>query len=264
MHLPPKVDVIGTDISATTVKETVALLLDPPPPGLRVAVCSVHSVMTARRNPSFHNALSGADIATTDGMPLVWALRFGGIGHQERVDGYTVFRAAISAGIPRGSRHFFYGATEATLERLVSTLRVEYPTIQVAGAYAPPFRPLSDREFEEAIIGILEGSPDIVWVGIGMPKQELWMERAAPHLPGISLVGVGAVFDWVAGNVPRAPGWMQRSGLEWLYRLYREPRRLWRRYIWNNPAYLGLLAAQIVRSRVGKGHTAREPDHPRG
>ena len=115
--------------------------------------------------------------------------------------------------------------------------------VAVAGTHAPPFRTLTDSEFRSELARIQAAAPDVVSIGIRMPKQEMWMARAGGALPGVSLVGVGAVFDWVAGNVRRAPAWMQRSGLEWLDRIYSEPRRLWRRYLWNSPAYLGLVAA---------------------
>ena len=264
MNIPPRVDVVGTGISTGTVEETVALILDPPPTGMRVAVCTVHSVMTARHDPALRAALTAADITTPDGVPLAWALRLSGVPGQERVDGYSVFHHTIEAGLEPKKRHFFYGATPETLDKLVTSLTSAYPAIQIVGTHAPPFRSLTDDEFENDMAQISGAAPDVVWVGIGMPKQELWMARAEDWLPGVSLVGVGAVFDWVAGNVPKAPNWMQRAGLEWLYRVYREPRRLWRRYLWNNPAYLGLLAAQLVRSRTGAAPVAEKHDQPSG
>lgn len=261
MSLPSRIDVVGTAISATSVDETVALILDPPPEGLRVAVCTVHSVMTARRDPQLRGALESADVATTDGVPLAWALRLNGVRHQERVDGAALFDGAIERGLELGTRHYFYGATAETLDKLVAHLGSSYPGLAVAGRHAPPFRSLTDSEFRGDLARIEAAAPDVVWIGIGMPKQEMWMARAEGLLPGVSLVGVGAVFDWVAGNVRRAPGWMQRSGLEWLYRLYREPRRLWRRYVWNNPAYLGLVAAQIVRGKANANPDTRPNIH---
>lgn len=251
--LPPRIDVLGTGISATTVDETVELILDPPPNGLRVAVCTVHSVMTARRDPNLRHALAGVDVATADGMPLAWALRLSGVPDQERVYGYTVFRRTIEQGLERDTSHFFYGSTPETLATLTSNITADHPGVRIAGVHSPPFRELTDDEIAADIDKIAESARDVVWVGLGMPKQELWMARTAGRLPGISLVGVGAVFDWVAGTVPQAPERMQGAGMEWLYRLYREPRRLWRRYLWNNPAYLALLANQVVRQRLDRG-----------
>jgi N-acetylglucosaminyldiphosphoundecaprenol N-acetyl-beta-D-mannosaminyltransferase len=248
--LPPKVDVLGTGISATTVDETAELILDPPADGLRVAICAVHGVMAARRDPALRAALASVDIATTDGVPLVWALRLSGVPDQQRVYGNTVFRETIERGLKHDTSHFFYGSTPETLHDVVANLTSDHPSLRIAGFHSPPFRTLTDDEIVDDIDAIAQATPDVVWVGLGMPKQELWMAQAGNQLPGISIVGVGAVFDWVAGNVKQAPEWMQGAGLEWLYRIYREPRRLWRRYLWNNPAYLALLAQQVARQRV--------------
>ena len=248
--LPTRVDVVGTGISTAGLDETVDLILHPGEQGLGVAVCNVHSVMTARRDSSLRAALSAADVATADGVPLVWALRAGGQPDQERVDGFTLFWATIEAGLPEATRHFFYGNTEATLERITARLRRDYPEIAIAGTLSPPFRSLTEHEQSDHLDVIRRSGADVVWVGLGLPKQERWIAEANPHLDGMALVGIGAVFDWVAGNVAKAPEWMQRAGLEWLYRLIREPRRLWQRYIWNNPAFLVLLVSQLGRTRL--------------
>lgn len=250
VDLPTRVDVVGTGISTAGVDETVDLILHPGEQGLGVAVCNVHSVMSARRDSSLRAALSAADVATADGIPLVWALRAAGQPDQERVDGFTLFWATIEAGLPKETRHFFYGNTEATLERITARLRRDYPEIAIAGTLSPPFRSLTEHEQSDHLDVIRRSGADVVWVGLGVPKQERWIAEANPHLDGMALVGIGAVFDWVAGNVAKAPEWMQRAGLEWLYRLIREPRRLWQRYIWNNPAFLALLVSQLGRTRL--------------
>jgi N-acetylglucosaminyldiphosphoundecaprenol N-acetyl-beta-D-mannosaminyltransferase len=248
--LPTRVDVVGTGISTAGLDETVDLILHPGEQGLGVAVCNVHSVMSARRDSSLRAALSAADVATADGIPLVWALRAAGQPNQERVDGLTLFWATIEAGLPEATGHFFYGNTEATLERITARLRRDYPEIAIAGTLSPPFRSLTEHEQRDHLDVIRRSGADVVWVGLGVPKQERWIAEASPHLKGVALVGIGAVFDWVAGNVAKAPEWMQRAGLEWLYRLIREPRRLWQRYIWNNPAFLVLLVSQLGRARL--------------
>ena len=250
VDLPTRVDVVGTGISTAGVDETVDLILHPGEQGLGVAVCNVHSVMSARRDSSLRAALSAADVATADGIPLVWALRAAGQPDLERVDGFTLFWATIEAGLTEATRHFFYGNTEATLERITARLRRDYPEIAIAGTLSPPFRSLTEHEQSDHLDVIRRSGADVVWVGLGVPKQERWIAEASPHLDGMALVGIGAVFDWVAGNVAKAPEWMQRAGLEWLYRLIREPRRLWQRYIWNNPAFLVLLALQLGRTRL--------------
>lgn len=248
--LPPRVDVVGTGISVAAVDETVELILHPGEDGLSVAVCNVHSVMSARRDSSLRVALSEADLATADGMPLVWAMRALGEPEQERVDGYALFAATIAAGLDRGTRHFFYGSTEETLEGLTGRLGEDYPGIEIVGTLSPPFGSLPADEMDTHLQAIRDSGAEVVWVGLGMPRQERWIALASPQLPRRSLVGIGAVFDWVAGNQPKAPEWMQRAGLEWLYRLVHDPRRLWKRYVWNNPAYLLLLGLQVARARL--------------
>lgn len=249
-NLAERLPVVGTGVSILTLEDTVQRILTPPREGAFVAVANVHSLMTARSNPQLAAALTEADIVTPDGMPLVWALRGLGRREQERVHGMALAAATMEAGIDGGVRHFFYGSSPQTLDALRTNLGHAYPNIQIAGTHSPPFRPLTDEETKDDARRILESGATIVWVGLGAPKQELWMHRMRPLLPGISLVGVGAVFDWFAGNVAKAPDWMQRSGLEWLYRLSREPRRLWRRYAYNNPAYLVLLGRQLLSHRL--------------
>lgn len=245
-----RTDVVGTGVSPMSMAQTVAAISEPPAEGAYVAVANVHSLMMSRSNRELAAAMADADIVTPDGMPLVWALR--GMGHegQERVHGMALATNVIESGLERGVRHYFYGSSQETLDAVERNLRASYPTIQLAGLYSPPFRPLTDEEALADAERIRQSGATVVWVGLGAPKQELWMHRMHPLLPGVTLVGVGAVFDWFAGNVTKAPDWMQRAGLEWLYRLSREPRRLWRRYIWNNPAYMFLLGAQLVKHRL--------------
>jgi N-acetylglucosaminyldiphosphoundecaprenol N-acetyl-beta-D-mannosaminyltransferase len=154
---------------------------------------------------------------------------------------------ALRHGVAKGWKHFFYGTTPETLEKLTSEVKRRVPGVLVVGSESPPFREITERELEEAAARIRAADTDILWLGLGMPKQELLMRRVRERLPGVALLGVGAAFDFVAGNVPQAPRWLQNLGGEWAFRLAQEPRRLWRRYAWNNPAYLGLLGYEWVR-----------------
>ena len=215
-----------------------------------VAVGNVHTVMSARRSVELAQALSRADVVTADGMPLVWAQRALGVETSGRVDGWHLFTNTVEAGLPTGARHYFHGSSPENLELMKVRLRQSYPNLQIAGMSSPPFRALSSQEEAADVEAIRASEPDVVWVGLGMPKQELWMGRLGEDLPGISLVGVGAVFEWISGTVRKAPQWMQNCGLERLFRLTQEPRRLWRRYAWNNPAFLVLLSAQVLRHRL--------------
>jgi len=256
MNLPERVDVVGTPISLTSADELLTILERRPTDAATViAFCNVQSVMTARRNAEVSAALFAADVAAPDGVPIVWGLRAAGHPTQARVDGPSFMQRALEEGIAFGWRHFFWGSTEATLDRLVDVIRALAPEAKVAGVYSPPFRPFTDEDLHSAAARIRETGADLVWVGLGMPKQELWMARVRRLLPGVALLGVGAAFDFLAGTTSRAPEWMQHAGLEWAYRLSQEPRRLWRRYLFNNPVYLALLARDLIRRRVERPHT---------
>jgi N-acetylglucosaminyldiphosphoundecaprenol N-acetyl-beta-D-mannosaminyltransferase len=250
---PDRIPIVGTPISLTSYAELLELLEQRPTERAAVvAFCNVHSVMTARRRPDVAAALEEADVATSDGMPLVWGIRAAGYPDQPRVYGPTFMELALKHGVDAGWNHFFYGSTDETLTKLVAAARELTPGVRIAGSYSPPFRPATDDDLRADAALIIESGADLVWVGLGMPKQELWMRRAAALLPGTALLGVGAAFDFLAGTVPQAPMWMQSAGLEWLCRLAQEPGRLWRRYIINNPHYLWLLGRDILRDRLAR------------
>jgi N-acetylglucosaminyldiphosphoundecaprenol N-acetyl-beta-D-mannosaminyltransferase len=245
--LPAKQEIVGTPISVTRFSDVAEALAAPRADRARViAVCNVHSVMSARRDPALAAALQEADVATPDGMPLVWGLR--ALGHEEagRVYGEEIMRRVLADPVSPHA-HFFFGATEEVLGKLEAAVRALNPTVRIAGRIAPPFRPLTEAEEAGVLDQIRRSGATVVWVGLGMPKQELWMRRVSDRLPGMTLIGVGAAFDFIAGTKKPAPAWMRERGLEWFYRFAQEPRRLWRRYLWNNPAYLVLLGRQLTR-----------------
>lgn len=252
-HLPFKAPVLGIPISLASYDEVLELIdARPQNQATTVAFCNVHSVMTARRDPRIASALDHFDVATPDGMPLVWALRATAHTAQSRVAGPELMTRALRYGVNRRWKHFFYGSTQETLEKLRSSAESLAPGVGIVGTYSPPFRTPTDREIGDAVRRIREAGADVVWVGLSMPKQEVWIDQVRDRLPGVALLGVGAAFDVLAGNVRRAPQWMQDLSLEWLYRLFQEPKRLWRRYVFNNPAYLILLIDQIIRQRLSR------------
>lgn len=219
-----------------------------------VCVATVHMVMEAFDDPAYQRAVNAADLVTTDGMPLVWGLRLLGLRSATRVYGPDltpiICERAARDGIPVG----FYGSSEAVLSGMVARLQAAYPALQVAYRHSPPFRALDDAEVAAELEELRASGARIIFVGLGCPKQERWMQARRGHVDAVML-GVGAAFDYVAGSKAQAPDWMQALGLEWLFRLVTEPRRLWKRYLYNNPRFLAHFAIQLVRA-YGKGQQA--------
>lgn len=219
-----------------------------------VCLISVHGLVVAQRDPVVRSALNHCGLAAEDGMPLVWWSRLTGFSQARRVCGSDLLDEVCAYGVPRKYRHYFYGASPRVLELLVNRLQRRHPGLIVAGYRSPPFRPLSAAEDAADIAAINEARPDFVWVGLGMPKQERWMVEHLGKIDATALLGVGAAFDFHAGTKPRAPIWMQRSGLEWLFRLLTEPRRLAHRYIIDNTLFIGYTLRQIATGKVHEQH----------
>ncbi len=213
-----------------------------------VCVANVHMVMEAYDTPDFRRIVNSADLVTPDGVPLVWVLRRLGARNQQRVYGpdltLHVCEAAAREGMPVG----FYGGHPGTLNALIHNLHCRIPSLRVAYAWSPPFRPLTAEEDATVVREINSSGVAILFVGLGCPKQERWMAAHKGKVQAVML-GVGAAFDFHAGRVPQAPPWMQRAGLEWLFRLAVEPRRLWRRYLKHNPRFVVLALLQLLGLR---------------
>ena len=219
-----------------------------------VTAAAVNLVMSAHEDPEARSALLGATLAVPDGQPLVWALHALGHARATRVYGPDLMIGFCARAARSGVPIYLYGGrTPEALALLEERLRRRFPGLAIAGGFSPPFRALTAEEEAQAIADINASGAAVVWVGTGQPKQEKWMYRVRPRLSAPLLVGVGAAFDFHAGLVGQAPAWMQRNGLEWTYRLAREPRRLWRRYARYNPrfvaAFLGQYAAHLRRRR---------------
>jgi N-acetylglucosaminyldiphosphoundecaprenol N-acetyl-beta-D-mannosaminyltransferase len=247
--VPARVDVLGVEVSAIDLAQALAVIDGWIASGAREYVCvtGVHGVMESRRDAGLRLIHNRAGLVTPDGMPLVWLVRQAGFGHVGRVYGPDLMLACCAASIARGYRHFFYGGAPGVAERLRDRLIERFPGLQVVGTYAPPFRPEGSVEDGEVLAAINTAAPDIVWVGLSTPKQERWMDAHRPRLTAPVLIGVGAAFDFHAGVKRQAPRWMQRAGLEWFFRLTQEPRRLWRRYTYNNTRFLLDLALHRLR-----------------
>lgn len=203
-----------------------------------VCVTGVHGVMECQNDPELSRIHNDSGLTVPDGMPMVWLGRWAGATGMERVCGPDLMLELCELAAQRGWSNFFYGGAPGTPERLSWHLVEMYPGLRIAGTYSPPFRALESSEKEDLVALINDAAPDLIWVGLSTPKQERWMAEFRSRLSAPVLLGVGAAFDLHAGLTTRAPVWMQRTGLEWFYRLIQEPRRLWRRYLTNNPRFV--------------------------
>lgn len=248
----PRIDVLGVGISAITMNTAVHEITRWITNGPQHYVCvtGVHGVMEAQRDPELLRIHNESGLTTPDGMPLVWASRWAGAAHVDRVYGPDLMLELCALAAKQGWRSFFYGGKPGVPELLAEQLAARFSGLVVAGTDSPPFRELTPEEDAGIVERINAAGPDIVWVGLSTPKQERWMAAHTGRVLAPVLIGVGAAFDIHAGLLPQAPWWMQRSGTEWLYRLAREPRRLWRRYLSNNPRFLIAVVRRPPRMRV--------------
>jgi len=254
----PQANILGVKVSAIDMEMAVRTIEDwiARRESHYVCVTGVHGVMESQRDEEVRRIHNAAGLVTPDGMPLVWLSRLMGFSHVERVYGPDLMLAVCARSITQGYRHFFYGGAPGVAEKLALRLQSRFPTLQVVGTYSPPFRPLTPEEDAAVVRCINAAQPDIVWVGISTPKQESWMNEHVGRLSAPVLVGVGAAFDFHAGVKRQAPRWMQHWGLEWLFRLMTEPRRLWRRYLINNSCFLWLVLLQALgKIALGRRHT---------
>lgn len=212
-----------------------------------VCVCNVHSVMECRRSPEVRYVFNRAGLVTPDGVPLVWLMRMAGLAQVSRVYGPDLMLAAMQHSIRAGHRHYLHGGVAGVADELAAAMRRRFPGVAIVGASTPAFGTAQELCTDEIADAINGAEPDIVWVGMSTPKQDLWMSCMRSRLRAPVLIGVGAAFDFHSGRVAQAPRWMMRSGLEWLFRLRQEPRRLWRRYLIDNPWFLFEIGRQKLR-----------------
>lgn len=217
-----------------------------------ICIVNVHIVATAARDPEFNAIVNFADLATPDGMPVAWTMRFLGSKKQPRVDGPDLMLDWCERAAKINHSIFLYGSTRETLDLLQESLSQRFPKLQIAGSESPPFRALTDEEDDAYVRQINESGASVVFVGLGAPKQEQWMFAHRGRVNAV-MIGVGAAFDFHAGTVKRAPKWMQESGLEWLYRLLSEPRRLWKRYLTTNTLFVAMVLRQLIGRRFHRG-----------
>jgi N-acetylglucosaminyldiphosphoundecaprenol N-acetyl-beta-D-mannosaminyltransferase len=249
---PESIDVLGVPVSAVDYDGVMDWMDGTVAARGRGYICvaATHTVMVAQEDAAAMQAVRGASLVVPDGQPLVWALHALGRPLPDRVYGPDLMLKHCERAAANGTRIFLYGGrNQGALVQLTLNLRRQYPGLRVVGGCSPPFRDLDEDELDAIAQEINRTGADVVWVGIGVPKQEKWMAAMRDRLDAPVLVGVGAAFDFHAGLVPQAPSWMQSAGLEWAFRLAQEPRRLWRRYLRYNPRFVAGFARQLLRSR---------------
>jgi N-acetylglucosaminyldiphosphoundecaprenol N-acetyl-beta-D-mannosaminyltransferase len=248
------VNVLGVGLSVINRQSALRLFLEALKEKRRgyIAVTGVHGVMESQSDEGLRGILNEAFLCTPDGMPMVWLGKIAGFREIGRVYGPDFMLDVCQISAQEGIRHFFYGGANGVAAELKEKLIRRFPGLMVVGTYEPPFRPLNAEE--EAVLTRLveEGKPDVMWVGLSTPKQERFMAEYISKLNVPIMVGVGAAFDFNTGRVKQAPDWMQAIGMEWFYRLCQEPRRLWKRYLTNNPKFLWLIACDILGIKRAK------------
>jgi N-acetylglucosaminyldiphosphoundecaprenol N-acetyl-beta-D-mannosaminyltransferase len=247
----PRTNVLGVGVSIVNMEDAVRLSESVICSGNKGYICvtDVHTIIEAQSDRAFRKILNGSIMTTPDGMPLVWVGKIQGHKRIRRVYGPDYLLEMCRVSVERGYRHFFFGGKPGVTERLVFELSKRFPGLQIAGTYAPPFRPLNPNEEQELETIVARTKPDIFWVGLGSPKQERFMAQYCERLEAKLMVGVGAAFDIHSGNVQEAPKWLKSAGLQWLHRLIQEPRRLWRRYLNCVPNFIWMISLQLLGVR---------------
>ncbi len=212
-----------------------------------ICVCTVNTVMECKRNKRMFASVNSANLATPDGMPLVWAGRMFGYKNTRRVYGPELMQEICRVSAEKGYRNYFYGSGTDVLDKLKENLNKKYPGLIISGIFSPPFRNLTKEEDDKIVKDINDNNPDVIWVGLGSPKQDMWMYEHRSRIKAPVMVGVGAAFDFLAGAKPQAPRWIRNNGFEWLFRLVTEPRRLWRRYLIDIPSFIYYVVIELFK-----------------
>ncbi|MCE0497605.1 MAG: WecB/TagA/CpsF family glycosyltransferase [Methylacidiphilales bacterium] len=251
MTMTDRINVLGVGIHPLNLPKAVAAIGEAIRTRAKGYICvtGVHGVSEAQDDPAFRAILNRALLNTPDGMPMVWMGRWQGAREMDRVYGPDLMLEVCRVSEQANWRHFFYGGAAGAAEQLAASLQSRFPKLIVTGTHTPPFRPLNEQETGELRALVAEKKPDIIWVGLSTPKQEVFMAGIVSQLDTTLMIGVGAAFDLLSGRVRQAPRWMQRCGFEWLYRLVQEPGRLWKRYLKNNPLFIGRVFLQLTGLR---------------
>jgi N-acetylglucosaminyldiphosphoundecaprenol N-acetyl-beta-D-mannosaminyltransferase len=245
---PPRANVLGVGVHAINMEQALALMaaaVDARRKGY-ICVTGVHGIMEAQREPGLKRILNESFLTTPDGMPTVWVGRMQRFSQMDRVFGPELMLEFCRLSVAHGYRHFLYGGSPGVAEELRRALLSSFPELQIVGTYAPPFRALNAVEATDLQATFRELKPDVTWIGLSTPKQEKFMAEYLDRLDTTLLVGVGAAFDYHTGRIQDAPRWVKRAGLQWLHRMGQEPRRLWKRYLINNPKFIVSILSQFA------------------
>ncbi len=250
-----KVNVLGVPISAVTLEQAVNIMEEwiKQRDQHYICVAPVYSVALCQTDPTIKQIFKNAGMVTPDGMGLVWAMRVLGHSQKERIYGPDLMLKFSEVAAKKGYTNFYYGGGLGIAEKLAQEMKERFRGLEIVGTFTPPFRPLTPKEDKVVTEMINKAKPDVVWIGISTPKQDLWMAEHIGKINAPVMVGVGAAFNFFSGEVKQAPKWMQKSGLEWLFRLSQEPGRLWYRYLAYNPLFVLNLALQWIGLRKFKG-----------
>ena len=245
---PERGNILGVGVSAIDMQQALhsigqwIVARDPH----YVCVTPAHAVMDCYRSSELRQIYNRSGLTTPDGMAIVWLLKWQGFRNVERVYGPDLLQAVCQQSLINGYSHYFYGGAPGVTERLSKKLLQKYHGLRIVGLDSPPFRDLKPDEDEAAVQRMRDANPDIIWIGLGSPRQERWMVDHLMRVGAPVMIGIGAAFDFISGNKPQAPLWMQRNGLEWFFRLTSEPGRLWRRYLLNYPRFTMLVLLQLM------------------
>ena len=242
------VKILNTSITETTVKEVSEILNNAN--SLKVAICNTNTVVRSYKDESLSKVINSFNIKTPDGFPIAKSSSIIYKNNQKRVDGYNVFLSTIQEGLNKNTSHYFYGGKELVVKKLIEKLEKDFPDINIAGSFSPPIRSFQELTEKKYIEDMQKSDPDIVWVSLGFPKQELFIDLLqTKYSIKSNLVGVGGVFEWVAGTKVKAPEFIADLGLEWILRLIQEPRRLFKRYFIDNFLFLYLISKQFISKK---------------
>ena len=249
-----RLDLLGVRVSEVSIPKAVSVIDGWIKSKYQTYVCvaPVSTLVDCQRDGQYREVVNRAGMVTPDGMPVVWLGKSKGSRTIERTYGPDLLAAVCENGGKKGYRHFFYGGTSETLDRLQEKLKIKAPDLNVVGKISPEFMPQARRASKEIIESINQARPDILWVGLGSPKQDFWMSMHRGLLDVPVIIGVGAAFDFLSGVKPQAPVWMQRGGLEWAFRLWHEPRRLWRPYLIGNSVFVYYVCRQFFKDILRK------------